>query len=199
MEHIFSGTSRWNAVDPSAGPIRSRLWTQKANSLTRSGHRTAHQEDGTEKGPMGSIPAAHAIHPFGKSLQEANVRSQRQFDDRKGPTWHCIVGRNFGSFVTHGKLFRTRLRAHCRIWRRTRLTHTLCRDEALHLLLPRSLCHPPVQDAIGTRPRLEALSSPERQSPGSQRLATARSSLRKTWYFQVSRHLDDAGAIMEGY
>lgn len=25
-----------------------------------------------------------------------------QFDDRKGPTWHCIVGRNFGSFVTHG-------------------------------------------------------------------------------------------------
>ncbi len=22
-------------------------------------------------------------------------------DDRKGPTWHCIVGRNFGSFVTH--------------------------------------------------------------------------------------------------
>ncbi|OAA55014.1 Dynein light chain, type 1/2 [Niveomyces insectorum RCEF 264] len=24
-----------------------------------------------------------------------------KFDDRKGPTWHCIVGRNFGSFVTH--------------------------------------------------------------------------------------------------
>jgi dynein light chain LC8-type len=25
-------------------------------------------------------------------------------DERKGPTWHCIVGRNFGSFVTHGTL-----------------------------------------------------------------------------------------------
>lgn len=25
-----------------------------------------------------------------------------QFDSRKGATWHCIVGRNFGSFVTHG-------------------------------------------------------------------------------------------------
>ncbi|OIW26115.1 dynein light chain [Coniochaeta ligniaria NRRL 30616] len=24
-----------------------------------------------------------------------------KFDERKGPTWHCIVGRNFGSFVTH--------------------------------------------------------------------------------------------------
>ncbi|KAI9744479.1 MAG: Dynein light chain [Claussenomyces sp. TS43310] len=26
---------------------------------------------------------------------------KKAFDDRKGPTWHCIVGRNFGSFVTH--------------------------------------------------------------------------------------------------
>ncbi|KAL8944113.1 MAG: hypothetical protein Q9211_000704 [Gyalolechia sp. 1 TL-2023] len=24
-----------------------------------------------------------------------------QFDSRAGATWHCIVGRNFGSFVTH--------------------------------------------------------------------------------------------------
>ncbi|KAI1844791.1 hypothetical protein JX266_009019 [Neoarthrinium moseri] len=28
---------------------------------------------------------------------------KRTFDDRKGPTWHCIVGRNFGSYVTHGE------------------------------------------------------------------------------------------------
>lgn len=27
-----------------------------------------------------------------------------QFDSRAGATWHCIVGRNFGSFVTHGTL-----------------------------------------------------------------------------------------------
>ncbi|QUC17980.1 uncharacterized protein UV8b_02221 [Ustilaginoidea virens] len=26
---------------------------------------------------------------------------KRAFDERKGPNWHCIVGRNFGSFVTH--------------------------------------------------------------------------------------------------
>ncbi|CAI7650536.1 unnamed protein product [Penicillium bialowiezense] len=24
-----------------------------------------------------------------------------KFDSRKGATWHCVVGRNFGSFVTH--------------------------------------------------------------------------------------------------
>lgn len=27
-----------------------------------------------------------------------------KFDERKGATWHCIVGRNFGSFVTHGTM-----------------------------------------------------------------------------------------------
>ncbi|EEB06619.2 dynein light chain Dlc2 [Schizosaccharomyces japonicus yFS275] len=26
---------------------------------------------------------------------------KREFDKRYSPTWHCIVGRNFGSFVTH--------------------------------------------------------------------------------------------------
>ncbi|KAG5440738.1 hypothetical protein PCK2_000174 [Pneumocystis canis] len=25
------------------------------------------------------------------------------FDKKFGTTWHCIVGRNFGSYVTHGK------------------------------------------------------------------------------------------------
>ncbi|KAJ9650023.1 Dynein light chain [Neophaeococcomyces mojaviensis] len=28
---------------------------------------------------------------------------KREFDAKKGATWHCIVGRNFGSFVTHGE------------------------------------------------------------------------------------------------
>ncbi|KAI4105661.1 MAG: hypothetical protein L6R37_002649 [Teloschistes peruensis] len=27
---------------------------------------------------------------------------KKEFDSRAGATWHCIVGRNFGSFVTHG-------------------------------------------------------------------------------------------------
>jgi len=26
---------------------------------------------------------------------------KKTFDERKGATWHCIVGRNFGSYVTH--------------------------------------------------------------------------------------------------
>ncbi|RIB17940.1 dynein light chain 2, cytoplasmic [Gigaspora rosea] len=26
---------------------------------------------------------------------------KREFDKKYGTTWHCIVGRNFGSYVTH--------------------------------------------------------------------------------------------------
>eukprot|EP01134_Creolimax_fragrantissima_P002846 CFRG2846T1 len=26
---------------------------------------------------------------------------KKEFDSRYTPSWHCIVGRNFGSFVTH--------------------------------------------------------------------------------------------------
>jgi len=26
---------------------------------------------------------------------------KKEFDEKHQPTWHCIVGRNFGSFVTH--------------------------------------------------------------------------------------------------
>ncbi|ODH29896.1 dynein light chain, cytoplasmic [Paracoccidioides brasiliensis] len=33
---------------------------------------------------------------------------KKEFDLRKGATWHCIVGRNFGSFVTHAPITYTR-------------------------------------------------------------------------------------------
>jgi dynein light chain LC8-type len=26
---------------------------------------------------------------------------KREFDKKYNPTWHCVVGRNFGSYVTH--------------------------------------------------------------------------------------------------
>ncbi|KAM9181203.1 dynein light chain 1, cytoplasmic-like [Dugong dugon] len=26
---------------------------------------------------------------------------KKEFDRKYGPIWHCIVGRNFGSYVTH--------------------------------------------------------------------------------------------------
>lgn len=52
-----------------------------------------------------------AIEIAQEAMQKYNIEKdiaqhiKKTFDDRKGPTWHCIVGRNFGSFVTHGMAF----------------------------------------------------------------------------------------------
>nr|KJB28661.1 hypothetical protein B456_005G061200 [Gossypium raimondii] len=44
-----------------------------------------------------------AIAAFEKNNVEKDVAEhiKKEFDKRHGPTWHCIVGRNFGSYVTH--------------------------------------------------------------------------------------------------
>jgi len=48
-----------------------------------------------------------AIEVAQEAMSQYNIEKdiaqyiKREFDKRKGATWHCIVGRNFGSFVTH--------------------------------------------------------------------------------------------------
>ena len=42
---------------------------------------------------------AMAKHTIEKDIAQ---QIKKDFDTRYGATWHCIVGRNFGSFVTHG-------------------------------------------------------------------------------------------------
>ena len=55
---------------------------------------------------------------------------------RYKPTWHCIVGRNFGSYVTHetrwDKTSEQMLKPNC--------------FQAFHLLLPRTSGRPPFQE-----------------------------------------------------
>lgn len=38
-----------------------------------------------------------------RDLVEKNIAAyiKKEFDKRHGPTWHCIVGKHFGSYVTH--------------------------------------------------------------------------------------------------
>ncbi|VFV29297.1 dynein light chain cytoplasmic [Lynx pardinus] len=31
----------------------------------------------------------------------SSLSPHQEFDKKYNPTWHCIVGRNFGSYVTH--------------------------------------------------------------------------------------------------
>lgn len=44
-----------------------------------------------------------AVHALEKYNVEKEVAAyiKKEFDKKYNPTWHCIVGRNFGSYVTH--------------------------------------------------------------------------------------------------
>lgn len=35
------------------------------------------------------------------NLQDIAAYIKKEFDKKYNPTWHCVVGRNFGSYVTH--------------------------------------------------------------------------------------------------
>ena len=36
-----------------------------------------------------------------KIMKDIAAYIKKEFDKKYNPTWHCIVGRNFGSYVTH--------------------------------------------------------------------------------------------------
>ncbi|CAB9510799.1 Dynein light chain 1, cytoplasmic [Seminavis robusta] len=52
-----------------------------------------------------------AVDIASKALSEYNIEKdvaayiKKEFDRRYNPTWHVIVGRNFGSYVTHESNF----------------------------------------------------------------------------------------------
>ena len=47
------------------------------------------------------------INAMLQALEKYNIEKdiaayiKKEFDKKYNPTWHCIVGRNFGSYVTH--------------------------------------------------------------------------------------------------
>lgn len=44
-----------------------------------------------------------AQEAIGSYMMEKDMANfiKKEFDKKYNPTWHCIVGRNFGSYVTH--------------------------------------------------------------------------------------------------
>ena len=55
--------------------------------------------------PSRSVRTAWGLEQFGV-LELARFKDiaafvKKEFDKKYNPTWHCIVGRNFGSYVTH--------------------------------------------------------------------------------------------------
>ncbi len=54
-----------------------------------------------------SLDRQDAIDCATQALEKYNIEKdiaafiKKEFDKKYNPTWHCIVGRNFGSYVTH--------------------------------------------------------------------------------------------------
>jgi dynein light chain LC8-type len=81
---------------------------------------------------------------------EKDIAAQikKEFDRRHGPTWHVVVGKNFGSYVTHGKRFnfQSSMQSRCQasivhfLHLRFSILIVVRRNQTLHLLLCRVSC-----------------------------------------------------------
>jgi dynein light chain LC8-type len=107
--------------------------------------------DMSEEMQQESVDIASAALEKYNIEKDIAAQIKKEFDRRHGPTWHVVVGKNFGSYVTHGMCSpqaiiapwsRTPSDASRRVQRRIgHLTRHLLligffrRNQALHLLL----------------------------------------------------------------
>ncbi len=67
----------------------------------------ADRKIGVKNADMNEEMQKNAMDVANQSLDRNNVERdiaafiKKEFDKKYNPTWHCIVGRSFGSYVTH--------------------------------------------------------------------------------------------------
>ncbi|KVH88615.1 dynein light chain 1, cytoplasmic-like [Cynara cardunculus var. scolymus] len=80
-----------------------RKTTASSLSTSTSSSRKVIIKSADMKEEMQNEAVNIAISAFENCSVEKDVAEQikKEFDKNHGPTWHCIVGKNFGSYVTH--------------------------------------------------------------------------------------------------
>ena len=81
--------------------------------------------DMSEEMQQESVDVASAALEKYNIEKDIAAQIKKEFDRRHGPTWHVVVGKNFGSYVTHGMskicavclARRVSLRARAACWR----------------------------------------------------------------------------------
>ena len=61
--------------------------------------------DMTEEMQQESVDVASTALEKFNIEKDIAAQIKKEFDRRHGPTWHVVVGKNFGSYVTHGTPF----------------------------------------------------------------------------------------------
>ncbi|XP_058119213.1 dynein light chain 1, cytoplasmic isoform X1 [Anopheles ziemanni] len=90
---------RWSSSSSPSSPSR----TNRTNSSKKMGDRKAV----IKNADMGEEMQQDAVDCATQALEKYNIEKdiaayiKKEFDKKYNPTWHCIVGRNFGSYVTH--------------------------------------------------------------------------------------------------
>jgi dynein light chain LC8-type len=60
--------------------------------------------DMSEEMQQDSVDIASAALEKYNIEKDIAAQIKKEFDRKYGPTWHVVVGKNFGSYVTHGML-----------------------------------------------------------------------------------------------
>ena len=60
--------------------------------------------DMSEEMQQDSVDIASAALEKYNIEKDIAAQIKKEFDRKHGPTWHVVVGKNFGSYVTHGML-----------------------------------------------------------------------------------------------
>ncbi|KAI4532965.1 hypothetical protein MJG53_014768 [Ovis ammon polii x Ovis aries] len=78
-------------------------WTgEMARSVTMSDRKAV-----IKNADMSEDMQQDAVDCATQAMEKYNIEKdiaayiKKEFDKKYNPTWHCIVGRNFGSYVTH--------------------------------------------------------------------------------------------------
>ncbi|XP_071448721.1 dynein light chain 1, cytoplasmic isoform X1 [Hetaerina americana] len=81
-------------------------WRPRSSSVCLSS-RMSDRKAVIKNADMSEEMQQDAVDCATQALEKFNIEKdiaayiKKEFDKRYNPTWHCIVGRNFGSYVTH--------------------------------------------------------------------------------------------------
>lgn len=146
----------WRPIAPNINPHDTLIFTmadkQDAVSTADSGATSkdiSNNGVGCPKAIIKSVDMSEDLQQESvdiatSALEKYNIEKdiaaqiKKEFDRRHGPTWHVVVGKNFGSYVTHGSHQNLSL-LEFRLSDTDDLDH---RNKAFHLLLHRLARNP---------------------------------------------------------
>ena len=125
FKSIYSSISQLNLdlhvfyLPPSPQTHSSSIMSDKVDAPTSSSTETSAVSNngaGAAKAVIKNVDMSdelqqEAVDVASSALEKYNIEKdiaaqiKKEFDKRHGPTWHVVVGKNFGSYVTHGAFF----------------------------------------------------------------------------------------------